>query len=139
MTAFELDEAVTEDEPVSEEEPAAVVVVPPVYESVTSWVEHSYSPIYIRKITQTVRWCPQWWAHPEAVIRLTALWRTWESARASDEDAAMADWLRTYFDAINPVLLSTDGPFHSCTLDRHAEPRPLPVTTPPPGHWDTDD
>ncbi len=114
------------------------VAVKPLCADVETWVEHVYAITYVRKLSQTQRWCPQWWAHPEAIIRLTALWRTWEAARASDEDSAMADWLRTYFDALNPVLLADDGPFASCTADRHSEQRPLPLTPPPTGYWNTD-
>ena len=138
MTTFDQDESSLAE---ADYEPVLVVVgdPPPAFSSLTSWVEHSYVTCYIRKLSQTLRWCPQWWAHPEAIVRLTALWQTWESARASKEPAAMADWLRTYLDAINPVLLSPDGPFSSCTLERHTDNRPQPVTLPPAGHFNTDD
>lgn len=113
-------------------------VVEPLCADVETWVEHVYAVVYVRKINQTQRWCGQWWAHAEAIVRLSALWRTWEAARAASTDAAMGDWLRTYFDAINPVLLADDGPFASCTADRHSEQRPLPLTAPPAGFWNTD-
>jgi hypothetical protein len=109
--------------------------VEPLCADVETWVEHIYTVIYIRKISQHQRWCPQWWAHAEAIVRLTALWRTWESARISDEESALADWLRVYFDAINPVLLAADGPFASCTVDRHSDQRPMPLDEPPIGYW----
>ena len=112
--------------------------IEPLCEDVETWVEHVYAVVYVRKVGQVQRWCPQWWAHAEAIVRLTALWRTWEAARASDEDSAMADWLRTYFDALNPVLLADDGPFASCSADAHREQRPLPLTAPPVGFWNAD-
>ena len=130
MTAVDAS-ALDEDELVDEE----LAVVEPLCADVETWVEHIYAITYVRKINQTQRWCAQWWAHPEAIIRLTALWRTWEAALASVEDSAIADWLRTYFDALNPVLLADDGPFASCTADRHSEQRPLPLTAPPAGFW----
>lgn len=111
-------------------------VVEPLCADVATWVEHVYAAVYIRKITQTQRWCPSWWAHSEAIVRLTALWRTWEAARASEEESGMADWLRTCFDTINPVLLAADGPFASCTADRHSEQTPMPLVGAPAGFWD---
>lgn len=111
-------------------------VIEPLCADVETWVEHVYAPTYIRKISQSQRWCPSWWAHSEAIIRLTALWRSWEAARVSREATGMTDWLRTCFDAINPVLLAADGPFSSCTNDRHNEQAPMPTTPAPPGHWD---
>ena len=111
------------------------VEVEPLCPDVETWVEHVYAPVYIRKISQTQRWCPQWWAHAEAIVRLTALWRTWEAARVADDEAALAEWLRSYFDALNPPLLAPDGPFASCTADRHSDQRPMPLEPAPPGWW----
>lgn len=130
-----LTEAVITDEPAEsagEPEP-----VEPLCADVTTWVEHVYAPTFIRRISQTERWCASWWGHPEAIVRLQALWQTWEAARAAAGGAAMADWLRLYLDQINPVLLSPDGPFAACTTDRHTEPVPLPVTAPPADYWTT--
>jgi hypothetical protein len=112
--------------------PAAV---PPLCPDVETWVDQVYALTYIRKITATQRWCVRWWEHAEAIVRLTCLWRTWEAARAADNDTAVADWHRLYFDAINPVLLAPDGPFASCTTDRHADQTPLPLTPAPDGYW----
>lgn len=105
----------------------------PLCADVETWVEHVYTTTYIRKISQTQRWCPSWWAHAEAIVRLTALWQTWEVARL--DAAGLAEWLRIHFDAINPVLLAADGPFASCTNDRHSEQAPMPTTAPPAGYW----
>ena len=120
----------------SEADPAeAAEGVEPLCADVETWVEHVYTVVFIRRISQSQRWCSQWWAHAEAIIRLSALWRTWEAARVSEEDSAIADWLRTYFDTLNPVLLSDDGPFASCTPQRHSDQRPLPLAPPPAGYW----
>lgn len=128
-----------EDQEAEAEAEETVEPEPPLCPDVQTWVEHVYAPTYIRKITQTQRWCPSWWAHPEAIVRLTALWRTWEVARASEDDTAMADWVRAYLDAINPVLLAADaGPFASCAPDRHSEQAPMPLTSPPADYWTED-
>ena len=110
-------------------------VFEPLCPDVQTWVEQVYVTTFVRKITQSQRWCPSWWAHAEAIVRLTALWQTWESARLSEDGAGMADWLRGYLDVLNPVLLGPDGPFASCTVDRHSDQPPMPVTQPPDGYW----
>lgn len=110
--------------------------VEPLCPDVQTWVEHVYAVTYIRRINQTQRWCPCWWDHAEAIVRLTALWQTWEAARISTEPSGMADWIRVYLDVLNPVLLSPDGPFASCAIDRHHEQTPMPLADPPAGHWD---
>jgi len=110
----------------------------PLCPDLTTWVEHIYVTTFIRRLSQTQRWCPSWWAHAEAIVRLQALWQTWEAARLATDGAGLADWLRSYLDPINPGLLGPDGPFASCAADRHSEPAPLPVTAPPAGYWTRD-
>jgi hypothetical protein len=117
-----------------DQEPGGTAIRP-LFPDVATWVDNVYAVTYVRRLSQSQRWCARWWAHSEAIVRLTCLWRTWESARAATYDAAMADWHRLYFDAINPVLLSPDGPFASCTVDRHRDSVPLPLTQPPAGYW----
>jgi len=107
----------------------------PVYPDVQSWVENLYIATFIRPDGQQLRWCAAWWAHPEAIIRLTALWQTWETARLLP-GVGIADWLRTYLDTLAPALHSPTGPFASCTPDKHTNQLPMPVTNPPPGYWE---
>ena len=42
------------------------------------WVREVFAPVFARSIGGPVKWCAQWWAHGEAVLRLEALWRSWE-------------------------------------------------------------
>jgi hypothetical protein len=104
---------------------------PPLYDDVTQWVGDHFAPIYIRRIQGGMRWCSQWWRHPEAVIRFAALWRTWETARLAVSPYAMADWHLNYLDRMLPVLLGDQGPFYSCKPDAHNDPPPLPMVEPP--------
>jgi len=66
-----------------------------------------------------MRWCPQWWAHAEALSRLEALWRTWEAARL-DPLQGIAVWYRDFCDPQLLVLFSPAGPFAQCTAERHS-------------------
>jgi len=69
-----------------------------------------------------MRWCPQWWAHAEALSRLEALWRTWEAARL-DPLQGIAVWYRDFCDPRLLVLFSPAGPFAQCTAERHSPGR----------------
>lgn len=82
-----------------------------------------------------MRWCPQWWAHAEALSRLEALWRTWEAARL-DPLQGIAVWYRDFCDPRLRVLFSPAGPFAQCTAERHSPGRWLPTVPAPDGHWD---
>ena len=85
-----------------------------------------------------VTWCASWWAHPEAVLRLTALWRAWEALRL-EPATGMSNWWTLHFDPHMRLLLDAErGPFACCTRGQHQEgkPGPLPLTEPPEG-WKT--
>ena len=89
--------------------------------------------VYRRSLSgPSTAWCPEWWRHPEAVIRLEALWRAWEHLRL-DPATGMSVWLRDHADHHMGVLLSSDGPFKGCGVDGHGDHplEPLPVATPP--------
>lgn len=103
----------------------------PLYADVETWVEACYTTTFPRQ--GRARWCARWWAHPEAVLRLTALWQSWELARV--QSGGFADWLTRYLDPINSHLTGEEGPFSACTKDRHTEVKPWPVEFTPDGYW----
>jgi Domain of unknown function (DUF4913) len=111
----------------------------PRYTHLESWVNEFFVLTFGRAEGQ-VFWCPRWWAHPEAVLRLDALWRTWE-ATALDPVHGLAEWIRDHLDPNLAVLLGPAGPFAACQGGRHVETAVLPVDpTPadwwsPPRHW----
>ena len=75
-------------------------------------------------------WDAEWWRHPEAVLRLEALWHAWEAAQ--DEPGGMSSWLRDHADYHLGVLMAGDGPFGG-SVHRSAAGEPLPYTAPPSG------
>ena len=98
----------------------------PVFERVEDWFDTYFLPMFQRALGGENRWCPQWWAHPEAVTRLTALWRSWESYRL-DPACGISDWLRDHLDHHLAILLSSRGPFFQCDPDAgHIVPRQFP-------------
>jgi hypothetical protein len=56
------------------------------------------------------RWfgAPVWWGHPEAVARLTALWRAWEVLRL-DPATGMSNWWTLHFDPHMPYCSMPSG------------------------------
>lgn len=70
-----------------------------------------------------MRWCDQWDQHDEAVVRLTALWQSWETARANPDPQVMSRWILEHLDKHMAVLTSVDGPFTECGRQGHTLPR----------------
>jgi hypothetical protein len=110
----------------------------PVYDSVQGWVSEHFLPVYRRPLGGEFRWCPQWWRHAEAIIRLTALWQSWEAMRLQP-GTGTANWLRDHLDHQLPVLLGRSGPFAQCSPDEHVEPRIAAADDAPPGWWEPED
>ncbi|MEZ2373406.1 DUF4913 domain-containing protein [Arthrobacter sp. RCC_34] len=107
-----------------------------VYGSTAEWVTKFLIPVYRRQIARNgegTTWCPEWWKHAEAIIRLEALWRAWEHLRL-DGRTGMSVWLKDHLDHHLPVLLSAkDGPFTGCKNDQHSpDPlKPFQIAEPP--------
>ena len=76
------------------------------------------------------RWSARWWESAEAVIRLEAMWRTWEHHRL-DPATGISTWLRDHADYHLAVLMSPDGPFAQ-SRDTAGVTDPLPYEPPPP-------
>lgn len=88
--------------------------------------------LYARQLSRAKeqRWSDTWWDNPEARIRITALWRSWEYMRL-DPNTGISSWLRDHADYHMRVLFSIDGPFTKARTE-NPEPGPLPHTPPPP-------
>lgn len=102
------------------------------FESVYEFVDDHLVLLYARHVkTKPGRlWCPRWFEHAEAVSRLEALWRAYESLRL-DPATGMSVWWRDHADHHMAVLMSADGPFEGCSADRghNRPPPPLPTET----------
>jgi hypothetical protein len=98
----------------------------PLYETLDAWVEQWFAQVYRRTPTNTWRWCPQWHQHPEAVHRLEALHRTWETARHDPNGHAMLTWTRDTDHHLHE-LTHPAGTFAACTQRDHRPDRPLPL------------
>ena len=87
-----------------------------------------------RHTTSGVRWCARWWCHAEAISRLDALWRSFESMRHGDA-AGMAVWWRDFADPLMGSLTRENGTFAQCdaATGEHALNPTWASQEPPPG------
>lgn len=104
----------------------------PLFADVDSFVRHYLAPVVERRLAvgsaHGAAWCPEWWRHPEAITRLYALWRAWETLRVGDPDTGMSIWWRDHFDPHFAQLTGELGPFSRCGPDRgHLDTSPLPI------------
>jgi hypothetical protein len=93
--------------------------VAPAFATLEGWVTGFFIPTFRRQYGGELRWCSQWQEHVEALLRLEALWRSWEALR-QDPLLGIATWLTNYADPQLAALTQRTGTFANCTLDRHA-------------------
>ena len=103
--------------------------------STDEFVRELVCPVFRRNVGEAgraeYRWSARWWESAEAVIRLEAMWRSWEQARL-DPATGISTWLRDHADYHLSILTSPTGPFaHS--RDTANVTDPLPYEAPPPG------
>ena len=109
----------------------------PFFASIEAFMDQFLSVATEVRTGGPIAWCPKWWAHPEAVLRLTALWRAWETLRL-EPGPGMSTWWTLHFDPHMRLLTDAErGPFAHCTRG-HAEGKPGPLPLEKPGHnWMT--
>lgn len=119
-------------------EPASVEPEPKLYYgSVDEFVREYLRHAYARRVGGAGgrRWAAAWWKYDEAVIRLEALWRSWEHLR-QDPATGMSVWWRDHADHHMAMLMDPDGPFFDA-LDgdenKNKAGEPLPYAPPPDG------
>lgn len=104
--------------------------------SVDEFVRDYLRHMYKRRIDGRNRvWSARWWENGEAIVRLEALWRSWEYLR-QDPSTGMSVWWRDHADYHLAILLSPDGPFADAADQPENTNRrgdPLPYQPPPAG------
>ena len=95
-----------------------------------SFVQHYLAPATDTRLGGPVVWCPRWWEHPGAAMRLKALWHSWEVLRL--QPGGTSTWWVQHYDPHMRALLDADrGPFYRCHKT-HTPPQRLRTETPPP-------
>ena len=122
------------DAPEVVDDPAPNAPPPLYYGSVDEFVREVIVPVFGRDVGEKgraeLRWSARWWESSEAIMRLEALWRSWEHLRL-DPATGMSVWLRDHLDHHLGALMSPIGPFAAST-DTARAGDPLPYTAPPP-------
>ncbi|MEX5271537.1 DUF4913 domain-containing protein [Kocuria sabuli] len=126
-----MSEPLEEEQPIEQEQ----VMDHPTREEFAGWVEGLLAQVESVDLSANMHWCSQWWAHPEAVERLSALHAQWILAR---QENTMSSWWVNHFDAHATVLFSVRGPFAECGTS-HVEKgyRRTLVCEPPSAEWFT--
>lgn len=102
------------------------------YPNVAEFVAGFLSPVYAREWDKMddFHWCSRWWLHVEAVARLEAMWRAWETLRR-DPGTGPSVWFRDHCDPAMTALTNPYGTFRRCHPNGHNVWNPLPVEPPP--------
>lgn len=99
------------------------------FPNVQTFVEQFLVIVYARPVDNQrteFRWCEQWWDHAEAVSRLEALWKAFETLRL-DGTTGAAVWWRDYCDPVMAALTAGNGTFKACAPGTHKVPNDLPI------------
>lgn len=114
----------TVSEPIAETQPEPELLYATMEQFLTDYLTLMYEiPMPNGRRT----WCPEWWKHAGAVIRIQALWMSWEDARKNGGLSGLASWIVNHADPITTVLFDVDGVFKSCSIERgHRADRPNP-------------
>ena len=107
----------------------------PCFGDVVDFVHRYLAPTTETRLGGPVVWCSRWWEHPAAVLRLSSLWRAWETMRL--QSGGMSAWWVGHYDPHMRVLLDAErGPFHRCHKG-HNPASGLRIEVPPPKWQDT--
>ena len=111
------------------------------YSSAVEFFAELLAQSYVREVNEgaTFAWCPEWYKHPEALIRMEAIWRAWEHLRL-EPALGISTWWLNHADPHMRILMDKEGPFKKCAYDGHKAPTParaaLPHAIPEAGIFD---
>lgn len=112
------------------------------YETLTEFVgDFLVEALWIDLTGQARIWCPEWWRHPGAIIRLDALHRSFEALR-QDAGTGMSAWVLHHADPHMLALTNPAGVFKGCSTDRGHDAdreRIITIVSPPAGLFAVDD
>ncbi len=100
-----------------------------VYEFVDTFVKPHFEAPVLDTTSSSVRWCSKWADHPQAMLILEGLWRSYEEARAADMvnhgGQSTINYLVGHFYPLMDRLTGSFGPFRRCHPGQCAGPTKL--------------
>lgn len=94
------------------------------FDELELWIDEVFFGLVEQRISNTLRWCPMWWDHPEVVSRLWVLCLGWKQAMSTSA-LDFSDWMISHLDVHWNQIIRCDGPFAGCSLQRHSPPAKL--------------
>ncbi len=112
-----------EDQPSNGSNDAAEPEPELVYSNAVEFFVELFAQSYVREVNEgaAFAWCPEWYKHPEALIRMEAIWRAWEHLRL-EPALGISTWWLNHADPHMRVLTDKEGPFKKCAYDGHKTP-----------------
>ena len=96
-----------------------------------AWVIGFMHETLERRATNTRRWCPEWYKHPEVVTRFRILYDAYREIEGNMDAISYSMWFLDHLDRHLDAVFSEDGPFASCSPDRHSPHRGLKISPNP--------
>lgn len=134
-----MSDSVWDDEPPAAGDIEEDAPVEPAYSSLPEFVSNFLLPTWIHQ-TQQGCWCIKWWEHPEAVVRLEALWHAFEAMRQVPGES-LSSWFLFHRDPHMHALTTREtSPFFKCDVAKGThvlaptwpeEPAPAHLYEPP--------
>jgi hypothetical protein len=106
----------------------------PTLAELEGWVKDWVVNLLERRATQRRRWCPYWFDHPEVVTRMRLLMLSHRQVVERGSALDQSSWFLDHLDRHLDALQCEDGPFASCSPERHSPHRGLRVASIP-GGW----
>jgi hypothetical protein len=92
-----------------------------------NWVVTYFRVVLERRVSNTRRWCPEWYNHPEVVTRIKLLYYSYMESMKYDDAIGQSTWFLEHLDKHVDAMLSADGPFAACSPQRHTPARGLEI------------
>lgn len=100
----------------------------PLYPNVITFVVKELCPMYGLTFGRKPNWSSEWYNHPEAIKRFTAMWHVFEKLRLQDPVAYQETFLRWHGDYHMDRLMQPGGVFADC---KNTDSPAIPLETKP--------
>jgi hypothetical protein len=97
------------------------------WHDVEDWVVNMMQDTLERRATNSRRWCPQWYKHPEVLTRFRILYASYREVEKLDA-FTYSTWFLEHLDRHLDAIFSPDGPFAACSPERHSPHRGLTIS-----------